>query len=319
MNNHNLGYVISIFGTDYIEANKSTGEIAYNCPFCEELGHSKHNDYKLYVNVNSLVYYCFRCESKGHLRSELSDEFENVDVLGVLSDYFKKDDSNADEESSFFALPKSRVVDYKDSEGYKYLHSRGFTDDDMDKYSIRIPDLNHMYLSGRVIIPNKIISKNWTDFYVARSYLGHDNRYKNPNTSRKSELLFNYHNIPDNPEYLILNEGALNSIVAGDLSVASFGKSISHDQIMMILDKNPKKIYVSYDTDAIKQAKNVCTEFRALSSIPIYLVELPYIINNDGEMKGLDAVDLGRDRYLDIVFNSNEFISSELFDILHSI
>ena len=189
------------------------------------------------------------------------------------------------------------------------MKSRGFTDDDMYKYSMRLPGLTGGF-AGRVVIPNQVISHNWTDMYVARTYMNHPNRYKNPPNSRKSKILFNYHNIPDNPDVLILNEGPLNSIIAGDNSVASFGKALSHDQLDLIIKKNPKKLYVSYDTDAIHYALNTCEAVKAGSDIKVYFVELP---------DGKDAVDLGRSKYLDIVYNSKEFINTNMYYILKSL
>lgn len=313
INERNLRYVISVFGNDYTIENAEKGEIAYNCPFCPELGH-RNDDRKMYVNVNKLKYNCFRCESKGSLSRGLSSEFNTSDVLGALEGLLDNS-SSTEEETSYFKIPKDRLIDYKDSTGYQYMHSRGFTDEDIDKYSMRLPGVGD--LIGRVVVPNRIISNNWTDMFVARTYINQPNRYKNPTNSRKSQLLFNYHNIPDNPEYMILNEGPLNSIIAGDYSVASFGKSLSVDQMQLILDKHPTKLYVSYDTDARKKALETCDRFIERSDIEIYLVELPEKWDPiKKEMKGLDAVDLGRDKYLDIVFNSPRFINSRIYKIL---
>lgn len=317
MNERNFKYVISIFGDDYSIENKSRGEISFHCPFCPELGH-RNDDKKLYVNVNKLVYHCFRCESKGYLSKENSSEFDDVDILKLFSDYFSNDKSTYEYETSYFRIPEDRVIDYKNSEAYKYMKSRGFTDDDIEKYSMRIPGIGD--LLGRVVVPNVIISKNWTDIYVARTYMNHPNRYKNPNNSRKSKILFNYHNIPDNPEYMILNEGPLNSIIAGDLSVASFGKSLSIDQRKMIINKNPKKLYISYDTDARDKAIHDCDDFANNSNIEVYLVELPEVYDSiNKKMKGLDAVDLGRSRYLDIVFNTERFINSKIYTLMKNL
>ena len=312
LNERNLQYVISQFGSDYVIANEQAGEIAYECPFCPEHGIHKSGR-KLYVNVNKLKYNCFRCESRGSLAHNLSKEFDRSDVYDTLLNYFTEDKKNEDEETTYFNISPMRLIDYKDSTAYRYMRSRGFTDEDIDKYSMRIPQMDSP-LTGRVIVPNKIISKNWTDMYVARTFIGHSNRYKNPSNSRKSELLFNYHNIPDNPEYMILNEGPLNSIIAGDLSVASFGKTLSQYQRQMIFDKHPKKLYVSYDIDAIEKTIKLCDDLIGLSHIEIYLVELPEV---DG--KGLDAVDLGREKYLDIVFNSQRFINSRMYNIMKAI
>lgn len=313
INQRNLPFIISQFGNDYIIANETAGEIAYKCPWCPSLG-KRNDDYKLYVNTNKLVYQCFRCESTGSLNHHLSSEFSNNDIKSAI-DAFMNDSKVYEEETSYFHISPYKVIDDKNSLGYQYLKSRGFTDEDIDKYSIRLPELGP--LEGRVIIPNEIISKNWTDMYTARSYLNKEPRYKNPMSSRKSKILFNYHRIPDNPEYVILNEGMMNSIIAGELSVASFGKVLSNDQLKLLLDKNPKHIYVSYDTDARKYALQACDKIKSRSNIKVHLVELPEYWNSKRqEMRGMDAVDLGREKYLDIVFNTPEFINSKIYNIL---
>lgn len=315
INNRNLRYIIGVFGEDYSIENENKGEVSYHCPFCPSLGH-RNDDKKLYVNVNKLVYQCFRCESKGSLNHEVSSDFNDVDIGKVFSDYLS--DNVQEEETSYFNIPKTLLINEKDSTGYHYMRDRGFTDEDIELYSMRLSGVGN--LMGRVIIPNEIISKNWTDMYVARSYLDHPNRYKNPSNSRKSKILFNYHRIPDNPEYMILNEGPLNSIIAGKLSVASFGKVLSQDQLEMILSKNPTHLYVSYDTDARKYALQVCDSIKARSDIHVHLVELPEVWDeNKQEMKGLDAVDLGRDKYYDIVFNTPEFVNSKIYNIFSSL
>lgn len=315
INERNLRYIIGLFGDDYSIENETAGEISYHCPFCPSLGH-RNDDKKLYVNTNKLVYQCFRCESKGSLNQKISSEFNTVDIGKTFLDYIN-DSSTDKEETSYFHISPVLLINEKDSTGYKYMRDRGFTDEDIELYSMRLSGLDN--LIGRVIIPNEVISKNWTDMYVARTYIDHPNRYKNPANSKKSQILFNYHRIPDNPKYMILNEGPLNSIIAGKLSVASFGKVLSDTQLQMILDKHPEHLYVSYDTDAIEYALKVCDSVKSRSDIHVHLVELPEVVSNTtGDKKGLDAVDLGRDKYYEIVFNTPEFINSKIYKIFSS-
>jgi len=315
INERNLRFIINIFGDDYHVADRDKGEILYYCPFCKELGHHTKNR-KLYVNTNKLRYICFRCGSHGSLSREISSDFNSVDIKSVLSKLLDDNIKDDEEETTYFPIPKDKLVDCKDSLGYEYMKSRGFTDELMDKYNFRLPGLDSN-LFGRIVVPNQVISKNWSDFYIARAYDGNKIRYKNPNNSRKSELLFNYQNIPNNPEIMILNEGMLNSIIAGDNSIASFGKQLSICQRDMIISKHPNHLYVSYDTDAISQSIKVCESIKALSDIHVHLVILPEELKSDGSKKGLDAVDLGHDKYMDIVMNTPEFINKNMFNILN--
>lgn len=303
-----LLYVTSKFGKDYHVANQEKGEITYHCPFCPSFG-KRNNDRKLYVNVNKLVWECKRCGSKGALEYNSAKEFYDIDVISDIIDWmdpksFNKLRSSDEEPTDFFPIPKFKIVDYKDSVPYQYMLSRGFSNDDMVRYDMRISGIDEFI--GRVVIPNKVISNNWTDMYTARSYIGHPNKYKNPVNSKKSMLLFNYENIPDNPEYMILNEGMLNSIVAGEYSVASFGKSLSSHQRDMIISKNPKHLYISYDYDARDKSMRICDDILSRSSIIVHFVELP---------EDIDAVDLGKNKYHELVMSTPPFPGSRIYKI----
>ena len=290
INQSKLSYVISKFGTDYVIASEGAGEITYHCPFCPEQG-KRNNDRKLYVNVNKLVYDCKRCGTQGSLRSK---EAEFFDDETSLKDLFP----TPEDLSLYYHLPSDKLIDFPASNAYKYMVSRGFTPSDMIKYSMRLPGLKDGNLLGRVVIPNRILYRDYTDMFTARTFIDHPNRYYNPPNSQKSKILFNLHNIPANPDYIILNEGPLNSIIAGDYSVASYGKVLSNAQFKLIKDLNPKEIYISYDTDAEEQSEALCKKFLSYTDIVPHKVMLP---------ENKDAVDLGHERYLDIVLNTKKY------------
>ena len=295
VNRYKLAYVVSKFGSDYAVANEVAGEITYHCPFCPSHG-KRNNDRKLYINVNKLVYDCKRCGSQGSLRSRQADLYEDeTDVSESLVSLF----SEVEDTSSYYHLPSDKLIDFPDSTAYKYMVSRGFTPNDMIKYSMRLPGIkDDGKLMGRVVIPNRIVYSDYTDMFTARSFVGHPNRYYNPPNSQKSKILFNIQNIKPNPDYLILNEGPLNSIIAGDYSVASYGKVLSNTQFKLIKDLHPKEIYISYDTDAEEQSEALCKKFLSYTDIVPHKVMLP---------DNKDAVDLGHEGYLDIVLNTKKY------------
>lgn len=313
-------YVISLLGDDYIQATKNQyrDEIRFRCPFCEEMG-NRTDDYKLYINTidgkpKSGKYQCKRCGTTGVIRfDKFRREATSEGIQKLLESYVEPDSiystDDEDDETEFYLIPSDKPR--PNTLAYDYILSRGITVEDMDYYNIRVPNLDSpYYLQSRFIVPNKLISNNWTDMYVARSYVGDKVRYKNPNSSAKSEIIFNYHNIEDGIENLIVNEGALNSIIAGRNSIALYGKVASIRQIEMILDKHPKNIYISLDADARKEALELCDKLVSLCDSNIYLVDLPL---------GLDASDLGKDKYLELVYNSNPYKSSKIYKIFASL
>jgi phage gp37-like protein len=113
-----------------------------------------------------------------------------------------------------------------------------------------------------------------------------------------------------------MNEGAINSIIAGNDSIATYGKHVSDNQLRAILAKRPQKLYVSLDTDAENIAEELCSRIKAISDTKVYLVELPSVWSEkDKKQKGLDASDLGKERYLEYVNSAKEYTSSSIFSI----
>lgn len=300
--------IISKLGDDYIDAtnvNNNTYELRFNCPFCRENGDT-HNDHKMYIRYDKLkpgVFWCHRCESKGRVAlNDLIISGSVTDAYDLLNKYLSSDIVNDEEESEYYIIPKTKPSN--NSMPYEYLKSRGITDEDIEYYNIRVGELDNKQFYGRIVIPNKVFSKRWTDMYIARTFLGDKIRYKNPSSSKSHSLVFNLHNIEDNCDRIIINEGVINSIIAGRDSVATFGKYVSSDQLKLILSKNPKKVYVSLDTDAKDIAIELCERIRKISNCKVYLVELP---------DNKDASDLGKDKYLEILDNSKEYVNKSIY------
>lgn len=308
-------YIISQMGEDYIDAGHF--EMRYQCPFCMDQG-LRYDDYKLYVNYVKGVYWCHRCESTGVIEfDELLTQGSNSDAANYLEAFMKtlSGEESKEEESDYYMIPQK--IPMPGTLAWDYLISRGISPVDMSFYSIRVPSLHdESKFYGRIIIPNRIISNIWTDLYVARTYIDDPIRYKNPSSSKAHDIVFNLHRIPDNPERIILNEGAINSIIAGTDSIATYGKHVSDTQLKAILAKHPQKIYVSLDTDAENIAEELCSRIKAISDTKAYLVELPSVWSEkDKKQKGLDASDLGKERYLEYVNSAKEYTSSSVFSI----
>lgn len=299
-----LYIVTSNFGEDYIH-DEYSDEYRYQCPHCLELG-KKTSDYKLYVNAKSLKFNCFRCGWHGRLEDDTVQESSNSVLGSMLKDLetkysgisLSKDDEDYDE-PTYYKLP-SELLTPDNKRAWDYLIKRGITPEDISRYSIRVPNVfdSPKSMIGRVLIPNKVIAGKFTNMYVARTYINEEPKYKNPYNSPKDKVIFNYHNIPDNPDQIIINEGVLTSIVAGTDSVATYGKSVSDYQIDMIVDKNPKRVYVSLDNDAKDDRSPDPTGYKITDLVKKLLDKLPdsdiYIVNMPA---GKDAVDVGRSVY----------------------
>lgn len=290
------------FGTDYVRvANKS--ELIFHCPFCNEMG-NRNDDRKLYVNDNTGNYHCYRCGTSGNLIREFNKygidynhEF-GIKISNVVSSLLNNHESIDDIDYKFM-IPGSLVVNNFNSVAYEYCKSRGLTNDELYNYSVRSFSTDKEFIN-RIIFPNRLYGNRFTDIYAARSMFDSVKpRYKYPSGVSKSGYVFNIHNIEDNPPFIIINEGVINSIIAGNYSVAIYGKSISNEQFNLIKNKNPKIIYISFDRDADSQANELAVRF-------IRNTKIQDVRRVDLEI-GVDASDMGHDRYMDLVLRSDRF------------
>lgn len=280
----------SIYGDDY---SVSGSEMIYECPYCLE----SKGDRKLYVNFNLGIYNCFRCGASGKLK--LSRDTQVVvglqkSVDEILSEYF-----DVSQEKSFdrvyIEIPSCRIVDYPNSVAYQYMKSRGITIDDMDFYDFRIfgEGANH----NRVVLPNQVINQNFTDFYTARAIFDDKPKYLNSGLINKSEVVYNLHRVPEGHQ-IIINEGIINSIIAGYNSVAILGKFCSEFQFKSILQKKPSSIIISLDTDAIVQSYQLADRFIRAGVQDVRIAHLP---------DNKDASELGRDLYQEYIDKSEDY------------
>lgn len=165
------------------------------------------------------------------------------------------------------------VFDYP--EVLAYALSRKFTESMLVKYGVRAGFDGP--LRRRLVIPNKWSQDGVNficDFYVARATYPTGLRYYNPVDSASKKAVFNLHNIEDNPPMVILCEGAISAIFAGSYGVATQSKSVSDEQIDMILAKKPKRIYLAVESDALQTNLELAHRLIAKGVQP-YMVFLP--------------------------------------------
>lgn len=300
------------FGKDYIINDKSC-EMEYVCPFCfKKIGKLK-NDRKFSVHIGndprkSLKYNCFRCGTRGRLRNfnviKDGEESSFKNFLTQLIDYDKNDPDF--EEENMFYIPSTKIE--KGTVAYNYLVSRGFDDEKISYYSMRL-GLDDLF--GRIIIPNKLFGENWTDIYQARTYLNQVPKYKNPIGVNKSEIVFNIHNQVKGGDIIVV-EGMLTAIAGGKNCVGTFGCSPSKSQVKQILDINPKSIICCYDNDEAgrRGLEKLLSELQDK-----YLGELYYVFMPEGK----DAADLGEEEFKKYVNENKRVYSKMSFEILNKL
>ena len=295
----NFDIIISRFGRDYKKGTKD--HITYNCPFCENKRGKADLDHKLYINYISLKFYCFKCHSHGRLSNKILNS--SFGVYNNLINYANTDDDeDSDDQNNMFYLPNIKIPDK--SVAFDYCNSRGITRDMIDFYNIRLGIDN---LFGRIVVPNIIYTDSgvWTDMFSARSYLNQTPKYKNPDGCKKTNSVFNLHNISKGSDIYVV-EGAVTAIHAGRTAVAVYGCHPSDQQINAILDKNPKNLYCVLDNDEAGRGPN--EELAEVTSRRcdgnVYLVYMP---------KGKDAADMGETRFKEYVEDTKILYHSSVY------
>ena len=220
-------FIIDQLGDDYLQ---SGGELRYKCPVCKEQGKT-YDDYKLYVSIDKGVYWCHRCHSTGHLEYDplLIEGSYSQNSHELIDNLIKKANSNdldKDVDLGLYRIPATEPE--PGTLSWNYIMTRKLTPIDISRHHIRVGNLaSPNNFRGRFVIPNELTSNLWTDMYVARSFTNSPRRYLNPPLSKSHASVFNLNLIEDNPHYIIINEGVINSIIAGRYSVATFGKYVS--------------------------------------------------------------------------------------------
>jgi len=301
--------IIEKFGDDYKYANKT--EIRYNCPFCIKRRGKSDNDRKLYVNIDSGKFHCFKCNAKG-LLSYKKNSLSTYGVYDKIDKLFNGEEELTNEENDdiLFYMPSTAIS--KKSLAYEYCLNRGITEDLIDYYNIR---LGVEEFWGRIIIPNEIYSEDslWTDMFSARTYTNQIPKYKNPENCKKTNAVFNLHNIKEHCDTVIVVEGVITAICAGKDAVAIYGCHPSDRQISLILDKKPKSIICSLDNDKAGKLPNgqMAETFSKISKgISVFTVYLP---------EGLDASDMGEKSYLEYVNDNKILYNSSVYDKIYSL
>jgi len=151
-----------IFG-DEKHHYQSKGQIAFNCPICDE----DRNKGNLEINYHNNVYKCWSCGDFNNMKGPLGkliDEYGNKKQKKVYH-LLKPEEYKIE----IVKKPKVKLPDgftkFKDSnplypvyrQAYNYLKSRGITDDIIEKYNIeKIKTIGDAYMAaGGIPVKNR--------------------------------------------------------------------------------------------------------------------------------------------------------------------
>lgn len=249
--------LLSDFLGDPKQHYESKGQISFDCPVCAEEKGLDQGDGKGNLEINYIrhVYKCWACGETHGTHGPLGKLFDGYATKQQKKVYnlikpeeFKQEDKKKVK----LRLPEG-FVKFKDSnprfiphiEAYKYLQSRGITDEMIEKYNIGYT------VSGdfayRIIIPS-YNSEGQVNYFVGRAWVKKKMKYKNPASVPKDEIIFNEHLIDwDKDIYLV--EGAFDSFFL-DNPLVMLGKKMSKLIFETLYTKANGNIIICVDGDA---------------------------------------------------------------------
>lgn len=259
MNKYNVRKFLSKNRIPY-KIVSSGREAVINCFFHED------NKYKLYVNLSSGLFTCFKCQEKGTLFYLITSYYSrhgkgdlNIEDLEIDNELFVpkvepvKVADSIPFPTGYMNLSDQATRSIVGEAPYKYLAKRGVEDSLIYYYSLGIAG---GVLKDRVIFP--VLGNNGELLsYVARDYT--DKLIPKVLTPKADgnygikEYVYNLNNAMKT-EHIIITEGVLDAISVGSSGVALFGKSMTTSQLTKLINAAPKRITICLDADAHKDA-----------------------------------------------------------------
>lgn len=235
---------------------ESKGQISFDCPVCAaekglENGDGKGN---LEINYSKHVYKCWSCGetlgTQGPL-GRLFDKYATKSQKKVYNLIKPEELKQQEAKKPKLKLPEGYTT-FEDSnprfiphiEAYRYLQSRGITDDIIKKYKIGYTATGDF--AYRIIVPS-YNKEGALNYFVARSFVPKKMKYKNP-TTPKDEIIFN-ESLIDWDKDIHICEGAFDAFFL-DNSIVMLGKKMSELLFSTIYEKANGNIIICLDEDA---------------------------------------------------------------------
>ena len=235
---------------------ESKGQISFDCPVCAaekglENGDGKGN---LEINYSRHVYKCWACGETLGTHGPLGKLFDKFGTKKQKKVYelIKPEELKQEEKKKVWLRLPEGYTTFEDSnprfiphiEAYKYLVSRGITDEIIKKYKIGYTVKGDF--AYRIIVPS-FNSEGQLNYYVARAWTPKKMKYKNPSVP-KDEIIFN-EGLIDWDKDIYLVEGAFDSFFL-DNPLVMLGKKMSRLIFENLYLRANANIIVCCDGDA---------------------------------------------------------------------
>jgi len=247
---------------------ESKGQISFDCPVCaqekgldKDTGDGKGN---LEINYIKHVYKCWACSEIYGTHGPLGKLFDGYATKKQkkLYNIIKPEELKQEEKKKVWLRLPEGFTKFKDSnprfiphiEAYKYLSSRGITDEMIEKYNIGYTVTGDF--AYRIIVPS-YNSEGVLNYFVARSWVPKKMKYKNPSVP-KDEIIFN-EGLIDWDKNIYLVEGAFDSFFL-DNPLVMLGKKMSKLIFENLYNRANANIIVCCDGDAWSDGLKIYNE-----------------------------------------------------------
>jgi len=286
-----LQKLIQVYGQ--YKATSYSYEFRFNCPYCSKVK-SPDRKYHLYVNVDRLVGYCFRCQtilSPRHLKRLLG--FQEDKIYVSLPSH---------RQSTNYLVDIPDFVDIENTEAFDFLFRKyvpTYTKDALldfcryysivycpKFYSIGIP---LFWFEDLVGFQMRSLDVNNKAKYLSYAMKGFS----------LSGYLFHYDkSLLKGYDEVYLVEGIFDGLpfyLADKGWIALFGKNVSKDRLQLLSSLKGKKIVVALDGDAKREAYQLAHKLYEIFHFEedVYVLELPS--DKDPAEVGLEVFDVGKE------------------------
>jgi DNA primase len=235
---------------------ESKGQISFDCPVCADEKGLDNGDGKGNLEINYIrhVYKCWACGETHGTQGPLGKLFDGYATKAQKKIYnlIKPEELKQDDKKKVRLRLPEGFTTFKDSnprfiphiEAYKYLQSRGITDDIIDQYKIGYTATGDY--AYRIVVPS-YNTENTLNYFVARAWVPKKMKYKNPPVP-KDEIIFNEGAV-DWKKDVYLCEGVFDSFFLPN-PIVMLGKKMSKLLFETLYLKAEGNIIICTDGDA---------------------------------------------------------------------
>jgi DNA primase len=237
---------------------ESKGQISFDCPVCADEKGLDQGDGKGNLEINYIrhVYKCWACGETHGTHGPLGKLFDGYATKSQKKVYnlIKPEELKQEEKKKVRLRLPEGFSTFKDSnprfiphiEAYKYLQSRGITDEIIEKYRIGYTATGDY--AYRIVVPS-YDTENILNYFVARAWVPKKMKYKNPPVP-KDEIIFGESAI-DWKKDVYLCEGVFDSFFLPN-PIVMLGKKMSKLLFETLYSKAEGNIIICTDGDAFQ-------------------------------------------------------------------